>query len=152
MRERLFLLAAVVGMSGCIVAEHTGPTEHDFRTIDRDASEVVRVHLKMGAGEMRVGSGTEKLLNANFDYNVPAWKPEVRYSPGDLRISQPEGGIKHFGNTKYDWDLRFSREVPLELNVQFGAGEGRLDLGSLNLRRVEVEMGVGTLQMDLRGR
>jgi predicted membrane protein len=32
-----------------------------------------------------------------------------------------------------------------------GAGEGRLDLGDLNLRGVDVEMGAGTLVLDLRG-
>ena len=32
-----------------------------------------------------------------------------------------------------------------------GAGESRLDLGDLTLRRVNVEMGVGELRMDLRG-
>ncbi len=32
-----------------------------------------------------------------------------------------------------------------------GAGESRLDLEELSLRRVNVEMGVGELRMDLRG-
>jgi len=138
-------------MTGCDVVDHTGPTEHDFRVVERDSSETLRVHLKMGAGNLRIGSGTEKLLRADFDYNVPAWKPEVQYNSGVLRISQPEGSGKHFGNSKYEWDLRLNREVALDLDVNFGAGEARLDLGSLSLRRVDVHMGVGTIQMDLRG-
>jgi predicted membrane protein len=39
----------------------------------------------------------------------------------------------------------------VELNAHLGAGEARLDLGSLTLRRVEVEVGVGEVRMDLRG-
>jgi hypothetical protein len=142
-----------LALTGCVAIEHhTGPTEHESRAIDRDNSETVRVHLKMGAGNLRVGSGTEKLVRADFDYNVPAWKPEVQYSAGVLRISQPEGSSTHFGNSKYEWDVRLNRDVALDLDINFGAGEAHLDLGSLTLRKVDVQMGVGTLQMDLRGK
>jgi predicted membrane protein len=39
----------------------------------------------------------------------------------------------------------------MDLEVHCGAGESHLDLGDLSLRRVNVEMGVGELHMDLRG-
>ena len=94
------VLGVLLGMTGCVITEHAGPTEHDFRAIDRDASETVRAHFKMGAGNLRIGSGTEKLMRADFDYNVPSWKPEVQYNAGVLRISQPEGNSTHFGNTQ----------------------------------------------------
>jgi hypothetical protein len=146
------LIGVLFSLTGCVVVEHhAGPTQHDFRAIDRDSSETVRVHVKMGAGNLRIGSGTEKLLRADFEYDVPSWKPDVQYSPGVLRISQPETSSTHFGNNKYEWDLRLNRDVALDLDVNFGAGEAHLDLGSLSLRRVDVHMGVGSLQMDLRG-
>jgi hypothetical protein len=47
--------------------------------------------------------------------------------------------------------LQFNDQKPLDLDVKCGAGESRLDLGDLALRRVNVEMGVGELKMDLRG-
>src|SRR5262249_14954995 len=40
---------------------------------------------------------------------------------------------------------------PLDFRVEFGAGEGHLNLGSLTLRTVEIEMGAGALNVDLRG-
>jgi predicted membrane protein len=55
------------------------------------------------------------------------------------------------GNVKYNWGVRLANYVPLDLSVHFGAGEAHLDLGSLFLRSVDVEMGVGQLDMDLRG-
>jgi predicted membrane protein len=69
---------------------------------------------------------------------------------GTLAIDQPESHA-HIGNNKYEWDLRLNNEIPIELDVHFGAGQAQLDLGSLALRRVNVEMGVGQIQMDLRG-
>jgi hypothetical protein len=53
--------------------------------------------------------------------------------------------------SRYVWDLRFNNQKALDLDVNCGAGETRLNLGDLTLRRVTVEMGVGQLRMDLRG-
>lgn len=148
------LLTGSLTLCGCVV-ETAGPTQHDSRTIEMDASERLTVDLNMGAGRLRVASGTPKMARADFTYNVAAWKPYVRYSSasgsGRLTIEQPEGRHGHFGHTKYEWDLRLNREMPLDLRVHFGAGDADLDLSSLSLRSVEVEMGVGKLNLDLRG-
>lgn len=150
----VLLLAGILNLTGCVV-EHAGPLQNDFQVLERDDSESVRVSFRMGAGDLRVGSGTQKLMRADFAYNVPSWKPQVRYSSigkhGILQIEQPSGGSIR-GNNKYEWDVRLNREVPIELEVHFGAGEATLDLGSLDIRSVEVNMGVGELKMDLRGR
>jgi hypothetical protein len=154
MNRRWVLLAGVVCLAGCQM-EAPGPVRYESQSIDRDDSERVRVNLEMGAGNLRVKSGAGKLLRADFAYNVPSWKPEVRYTSaaghGNLSVTQPGSGNAHFGSTKYQWDLDLSREVPMDVRVRFGAGEARLDLGDLSLRDVEVEMGVGQLDLDLRG-
>jgi predicted membrane protein len=133
----------------------SGPVQYDSAALEKDRSELVRVNLAMGAGSLKVGSGTQKLLQAYFTYNVPSFKPEVVYTPSggtaDLTVRQPSGNHAHFGNTKNEWDLRFNQDVPLEITTNFGAGDAQLDLGSLALRSVSVQMGVGQLQMDLRG-
>ena len=49
----------------------------------------------MGGGELRVSGGSPKLMEADFDYNDPGWKPQVEYhSTGvrsDIEISTAEG-------------------------------------------------------------
>jgi hypothetical protein len=151
--NRAFALfpGALLCLTGCVIHTATGPTEHSYQVIERDSAKSLNTTIHMGAGNLRIGSGTEKLVRADFDYNIPDWKPEVHYSSGVLSVSQPASHSAHIGNSHYDWDLRFNREVPLDLRVEFGAGEAHLDLGSLALRRVDVQMGVGTLNMDLRG-
>ena len=149
----VLLLAGMAGLTGCMI-EHAGPVQTDFRVIERDDSEAVRVMLRMGAGELRVGSGTEKLMRADFSYAVPSWKPDVQYSSaakrGTLRIEQPSA--KHgAGHLKYEWDVRLTRDMGVDLDVNFGAGEASLDLGSLDMRSVDISMGAGSLKMDLRG-
>jgi hypothetical protein len=152
--NRWVLFAGLVSLAGCQI-EAPGPVRHESQSIDRDDSERVRVNLEMGAGNLRVRSGGGKLLRGDFLYNVPSWKPEVRYSSaaghGNLSVTQPGPSHTHWGHTEYGWDLDLSREVPMEVRVRFGAGEARLDLGDMLLRDVDIEMGVGKLDLDLRG-
>lgn len=149
-----WILPLAVLCGGCVV-QHAGPPQHDFQAIDRDNAEMVSVRLKMGAGKLRIDTGTDKLVAADFTYNVPAWKPEVRYTKnadrGTLTIEQPPTEGIHMAGTEYEWDLRMNREVPLDLDLKFGAGEAHLDVGALTLRSVSVDMGVGQLDLDLRG-
>jgi hypothetical protein len=132
----------------------TGPTQYETKVIERDGSKSLRVDLRMGAGTLNVSGGSDKLLDGRFTYNVPEWKPEIRYNlvetRGVLEIHQP-GSHRGPGRTKYEWNLRFNNEIPTDLNVGFGAGDAQLDIGSLFLRSVEINMGVGKLVLDLHG-
>jgi hypothetical protein len=134
--------------------DRTGPEQHESRSVELDKAERVRVELKMPFGELDIGGGAQKLLEADFTYNVAAFKPDVRYrsagTAGDLFLEQ-RGPKFSGGNSKNRWDLRFNDKVPLDFRVELGAGEARLNIGSLSLRSVELEMGAGTLRLDLRG-
>jgi len=150
------VLCPMLFLSGCVItSDRTGPTRYDARSFERGSVEELHLDLNMGAGNLKVGTGTSKLAQTYFTYNVAEWKPEIRYDPqgarANLSIRQPGGNRSHFSNTKYEWDLRLSQEVPLYLTANFGAGEAQLDLGSLPLRDVQVHMGVGEIDMDLRG-
>src|SRR5579872_4991836 len=133
---RVLLAVGILGCAGCMITHETGPTQYDTRAIERDDAKEVNVRLNMGAGELKVGSGTSKLMQGYFTYNVPSWKPEIHYGAGDLTISQPDTHHVRVGNNKYEWDLRFAQDIPLSFNLNFGAGEAQLDLGSLTLRNV----------------
>src|SRR5689334_14086519 len=151
---RYGVLLGTLALTGCmsVKVDHPGPTQHDSVSFDKGNADVIRATLKMGAGKMRVGPGSaDKLVRADFDYSVPSWKPEVEFNSGTLRISQPEGRGATLGNNTYEWNLRVNPDTPLELTINFGAGEAHLDLGRLTLRRVALDMGVGQVDMDLTG-
>ena len=149
------LVLGVLGLTGCVVEVHSGPTRHDSREFERQGVERLRLDLRMGAGEVKVRGGASQLARADFTYNVDAWRPEVTYhtlgGTSDLTIEQPNSNHAHIGDTTYTWDVQAANDIPLELVAHLGAGSARMDLGSIMLRRVEVEMGVGELNMDLRG-
>jgi hypothetical protein len=156
MKASYMLVPALLSLTGCVIdGHHNGPTQYSSENVELDDSELVRVDLNMGAGDLRVTDGSVKLARADFAYGVPSWKPEVRYSrsgkEGRLNISQPGKNHTTFGNMKYSWDLQLNKKVPLDLAVHFGAGQAKLDLSSLDLRGLELNMGVGQLDVDLRG-
>jgi len=154
---KLVLLGvATLALGGCDANfEHHGSLQHDSRSIDLDKSEMVRVEIKLGAGNLRVDGGSAKLMDADFDYNTASLKPIVHYDAssfrGQLRIEQPSGGM-HGGSSVYKWNLRLNDSIPLDVVADLGAGEADLNLGSLNLRSVQVNMGVGEIRLDLRGK
>jgi N-terminal domain of toast_rack, DUF2154 len=152
----LMLIPATLWLLSCSVERTAGPMQYDSKTIDAEGAESAHVALHMGAGDLRISDGAQQLARADFSYNVPSWKPEVRYARngtrGDLTIQQPEGHNVHIGNTRNRWEVQLNNKIPIELEMHFGAGEARLDLGSLDLRGVELHMGVGQADLDLRGK
>jgi hypothetical protein len=147
-----FLLTGALCLTGCGFQDE--PKQHESQTVDRDNSELVRVKLDMGAGDLKVAGGADKLAAAEFRYGTAAAKPEVHYSSaagrGTLTITQP-GSSSTLTHTTKEWDIHLNNEVPMELKVNLGGGEARLNLGSLTLRDLEVQVGAGELDLDLRG-
>jgi hypothetical protein len=126
-------------------------------TVDLGGAESVVIDVEIGIGELVIKSGSAALLDAEFTYNVDEWRPAVDYSVeggrGRLSITQPDAGGKsvHDG-ARNEWVLTFSDEVPLELSIDMGVGEARMELGNLMLSDLSVDHGVGDLSIDLSGR
>jgi hypothetical protein len=152
-RHLVVVIAAAVLGGACGFNSPTGETRHESVTFDVGDAKEARVELRMGSGELTVASGTSKLLEGSFAYNVANWKPAVDYSAGtgDIKIVQPSSSGSNFGNTVNDWNLKLNTDVPMAITANIGAGEATLDLGKLNLTKVEMNIGAGKVEMDLRG-
>lgn len=121
-------------------------------------AESVRVTLEMGVGELKVVGGADRLLEGEFTYNVPEWRPRVEYSVngsrGDLLVKQPSETQRSSSapsGFRNQWDLRLNGSVPMELAVKSGVGSSRLGLSGLDLSKLDVEVGVGEVVVDLAG-
>jgi hypothetical protein len=133
-----------------------GQSRTDSQSIQLAGAEAVDVTVTMGAGNVTVSGGAPNLLDADFTYNVAAWKPEVNYTvngaSGTLTVAQPDTrGSAALGNTRYEWNLRLNNDVPLNLTANVGAGNTDLQLGTLNLSRLTVNSGAGNTTVDLSG-
>jgi hypothetical protein len=146
----LFFTALLVG---CSSGARVGPLQTEFQSVELGGAQSVNVNINMGAGNLTVAGGAEKLLEADFTYNVAKLKPDVQYADGALFVQQPEvvglpvlQGITDFRN---EWGLRLNDDMPMNLRVNMGAGNSDLQLAGLSLTRLDLTLGAGKSTVNL---
>lgn len=157
MKNKLGLIilacATALSLAGC---EDMGNLTTDSKTVEAAGAEAVEMNLKMGAGELRVSSGAQALMEAEFTRRTRQQPAEVDYrvsgTKGFLAVRQRRGGGIFSGNSRNEWDIRLNGQIPTDLKIDLGAGESRLDLAQINLRSLTVDMGVGEMKLDLSGK
>lgn len=155
----LALGAVLVTGAGCVRVELQGSdtwTDGSAQKVELEGAKRVDATIRMGAGQLSVGSGAEGLMDAEFDYSHVSWEPNVDYSvsgdEGRLEVTQPDIDLPTLGGTnRNSWGILLAEDVPMDLAIELGAGEGTLLLGDLDLESLTVEMGVGDTTIDLVG-
>src|SRR5512139_4064034 len=151
----VIVLVAALLLASCSPTLRVGALRTESKSIELGDAKSVSVDVNFGAGVLDVTGGAEKLLDADFTYNVAKLKPEVKYTDGTLVVRQPESdgmpalqGIAGFQNA---WDLRFNDEVPLDMSVDMGAGTSNLQLAGLSLTGLDISLGAADSTIDLSG-
>jgi len=149
------LLAALL-LAGCSSDDvRVGELRTESKSVELGDAKSVRVKMLLGAGDLAVTGGAEKLLEADFTYNVAKLKPEVEFTNGTLIVQHPDvrgyrspQDIKDFRN---EWDLRLNNDVPMNLSLDMGAGTSDLQLAGLSLTGLDIILGAGKSTVDLSG-
>ena len=151
------LLLAALLLASCVRSDdvRVGELRTESKTVELGDAKSVDVNITIGAGDLKVTGGAEKLLEADFTYNVAKLKPEVEFTNGTLVVQHPDvrgyrspQDIKDFRN---EWDLRLNNDVPMNLSLDMGAGTSSLQLSGLSLNGLNVTLGVGKSTVDLTG-
>ena len=129
-------------------------TKHSTRVVEPQRAKSAQARLEMGAGQLTINGGGKDLLDADFTYSDQYEEPRVDYSVsdgvGELKVSQDSHSM-HFGRSQNDWNLHFSKEIPLELKVDMGAGQGDLHFRDVPLTRLDLNIGAGQMDVDFTG-
>ena len=149
----------LLALTGCHVevGEKAGPATTDHSVIELDKAEIVHTKFSMGVGELVVQGGAKKLMEADFTYSIPSWKPKVSYDStgfrGNLTIEQPSTvkGINTNVN-EYKWAVKLNDAAAQDVELNLGVGSAHVDLSTINIRSVEVKVGVGEVELNLRGK
>jgi len=151
-------LAIVVMLlaSGCARGLRVGKLQTESQSVELGGAESVRVEINMGAGELDVAGGADKLLEADFTYNVAEWEPEVKYSGGTLIVQHPDvetrvTSLWDLDDYRYEWDLSLNDDVPMDLSIALGAGKIDLQLAGLSLTGLDINVGAAEATIDLTG-
>ena len=135
-------------------ASGSGHRSHEAQTVDRKDAKAARVIVHMPAGELIIAGGAQHLMDADFSQG-PSWEvPAVDYSvdggSGTLTINQ-QSSNSFMSNSDNIWKLKLSNDLPIDLEVDMGAGKGDLNLSKLDLTRLQLNIGAGQANVDLTG-
>ncbi len=153
MRIGLIILAVAALVAAC---DEPRDVMKDTQMVALQGATRAEVGLHMNAGELRVrGADQEALLEASFEYSRERDRPIVDYrrfgDKGLLEVRRARRNSIPFGRIRNRWDIHLSTSVPLDLDIDLGAGQSDIDLRGLKLQRVEIDMGVGEMTLDLQG-
>jgi hypothetical protein len=130
-------------------------THHEARSVERQGAQSVHASLESASGQLNVSGGSSHLFDGDFNYSGSYGGPRVDYSVsngvGQLSVSQ-DGEDTHFVAVEHnEWNVRFGNDVPLELKIDLGAGQSKLQLRDIPITRLEVDIGAGQVDIDLTG-
>ena len=131
------------------------PVQHETQSVTLQGAQSVTTNIDIPAGSLDIAGGASQLLDADFNYHESDGQPQVEYSVsgghGDLSITQQNKMHLHMATSRNDWQLRFADNVPMDMNVQIGAGSSNLRLQGLGVKNLDVQAGVGQMNLDLTG-
>jgi hypothetical protein len=152
----LLLLALSLAATGCSGGARVGKLQTRSQVVERDGAAPVTVEIAMGAGKLDIAGGARELLEATFTYNVAELEPAASYANGRLAVRDQGvrtsvGSLLDIRDFRNEWELHFSEEAPLAMDLELGAGRANLELGELALTRLDIDGGAGEVVVDLSG-
>jgi N-terminal domain of toast_rack, DUF2154/Domain of unknown function (DUF5668) len=133
---------------------HSAMKSHRQEIVEKKDAKSVRMSVKMPAGDLAMSGGAEPLLMADFSFGSSWGEPKIEYSvhngEGELSIEQQGGGTL-VTNSDNTWSLKVNDSIPLDLQIDIGAGRGVLRFAKVDLTRLELNIGAGQADVDLSG-
>ena len=120
------------------------------RQLDGDRPVHIAVQYAVGRLNIRSTETRGQLYRMDLEYDQDLFRPIAEYVPGELRIGT-EGvhdGFR-FGHDMEASELRLeiSNEVPVDLDLEFGAVRAEIDLGGLRITRLHLQTGASETRL-----
>ncbi len=111
------------------------------------------VDVQYGAGRFSVGPAEPGVLyHMEIEYDEDVFEPLAEYRGSSLRIGTETRGRRiRLGRdrTAGEMELALSRDVVMDLNMDFGAVRADIDLGGIRLSRLELATGASQTVLDI---
>jgi hypothetical protein len=132
------------------------PIEGEEASVPIEGSLNAKVTFHHGAGQLRVSSGAQptELFSGTFGGGLNhKTSRDGETARVTLRVRDIGFPIVipwlSFGNNNMNWDVKFTKEIPLDLILKTGASDTHLDLRDLQVTSLRVETGASATQIEL---
>jgi hypothetical protein len=150
------MVLALAG-SGCAIGlngwsgEASFATSHSSEPVAGD--ERLEARIELNVGELQISPGpAETLYESEIYYNELAFQPRVEFNRengvGRLQVGL-DGQGSFRGAGKNSIEVRLNPNVPLNLDVNSGVGESRIELSGMSVVGLAVQAGVGETRVSM---
>jgi len=130
-------------------------TVDHVQSVDLDGAEQATVRLRLLSKYLTIDpSDAVELLRGHFRYNVKEWAPSVKQTTnGTLRnvtVGQGLGSqipLSTSDDYVNEWAIALGKGVPIDLDIDIGAGDAALDLSGLSIS--DLSMTTGSADVSL---
>ena len=133
-----------------------GKDYRERKSVNKGKATFVNVEIAFLGGTIDVSGGARELMDARFEYSDMEWKPEIEYDIknkiGNLKVTMPDAAddININDEDLNQWDIKLNNDIPMDLTIKLGGGEGYYDLNNLKMNSLEIKLGGGKLDIDLK--
>lgn len=158
----IILLAGILAGALWMMGDQTSAVtvvegEQFVQTLDGAQQAVVVVDPAVASlriGTLPTGQSADTLVQGNLQiHSSGTFEREyvTRGSTGTLTLSHSgfRGAYPTFRGFNWEWELNFNPQVPIDLQVNQGAGNIELDLSSLNVTDLSIDLGIGRTEVFL---
>jgi hypothetical protein len=126
----------------------------DWRNVSqsraRSGESALQVNIEYGAGLLELRPAQPGILyRTRMRYDAQAFAPKLTYANGLLSVDIEGGQLRGRNMKGGNLDIALSTEVPVDLDLQFGAAEARLDLGGIRLAKAAIKTGASKTVVNI---
>ena len=145
-------VALILSLGAAVVVQG-----QDRRTVTMsrqvDDEKSMDVNVQYGAGRFSVEPAAPGVLyHMRVEYNQDVFEPLAEYRGSSLRIGTKGLGRRaRLGRDHAAGEMRLAltRDVPMDLNMEFGAVRANIDLGGISLTRLQIGTGASQTLIDV---
>jgi len=118
----------------------------------RSGEDDLRVQVSYGAGRFKVRSADGGLLyRMQIRYDEDVFQPRADYEGRRLHLGVESVGksIRMSKTQGGEMDLLLARDLPMDLDLEFGAVRADVDLGGISLTRLQLKTGASESTVDV---
>jgi hypothetical protein len=150
--RRALLGATVLAFFGADLLAAQSWRDYSASRLKGSESEL-HVTIEYGAGELEIAAADDAdvLYRMDLRYDEERFEPIAEFERGrlELGVESVRRNLGIRGKSEASMILALGRDVPMDLDLEFGAVKAEIDLGGLALTELTVETGASQSRIDV---
>ncbi|MBI4471459.1 MAG: hypothetical protein HY646_02250 [Acidobacteria bacterium] len=144
-------IVLLLAIAACDVIDDEPPDMQVLRE-SRPLGEIkpLTVDVNFDVGTMEIAKSMDQdLFSVDLEYDRRRATPNLDFTGSALKFDLDSKSIRLGGRGvgRNNLSLRLNEKVPLDLDIDTGVSEARMDLGGLTIRRLVLQAGVGKTEV-----